>query len=77
MSRRKTGVNVKLEVPSGEANEQITLMMTSGKLPDLISMGSWETAVKKSCGKAIMSMRSMNWPISTIPTSSRSPETVR
>ncbi|MEK3714504.1 extracellular solute-binding protein [Paenibacillus sp. FSL R7-0333] len=43
----KTGVNVKLEVPSGEANEQVTLMMTSGKLPDLISMGSWETAVKK------------------------------
>lgn len=43
----KTGVNVKIEVPSGEANEQITLMMTSGKLPDLISMGSWETAVKK------------------------------
>lgn len=43
----KTGVNVKIEVPSGEANEQITLMMTSGKLPDIISMGSWETAVKK------------------------------
>lgn len=43
----KTGVNVKLEVPSGEANEQITLMMTSGKLPDLITMGSWENAVKK------------------------------
>jgi putative aldouronate transport system substrate-binding protein len=43
----KTGVNVKLEVPSGDANEQLTLMMTSGQLPDLISMGSWETAVKK------------------------------
>lgn len=43
----KTGVNVKIEVPSGEANEQITLMMTSGQLPDLISMGSWESAVKK------------------------------
>ncbi|WP_020617341.1 extracellular solute-binding protein [Paenibacillus daejeonensis] len=43
----KTGVNVKLEVPSGEPNEQITLMMTSGKLPDLISLGSWETAVTK------------------------------
>jgi ABC-type sugar transport system, periplasmic component len=43
----KTGVNIKLEVPSGEANEHITLMMTSGQLPDLISMGSWETAVKK------------------------------
>jgi len=43
----KTGVNIKLEVPSGEANEHITLMMTSGKLPDLITMGSWETAVKK------------------------------
>ncbi|MBO9600316.1 MAG: extracellular solute-binding protein [Cohnella sp.] len=43
----KTGVNVKIEVPSGDANEQLTLMMTSGKLPDLISMGSWETSVKK------------------------------
>lgn len=43
----KTGVNIKLEVPSGDANEQLTLMMTSGQLPDLISMGSWETAVKK------------------------------
>ncbi|OBZ08350.1 hypothetical protein A8L34_23845 [Bacillus sp. FJAT-27264] len=43
----KTGVNIKLEVPSGEANEHVTLMMTSGKLPDLISMGSWENAVKK------------------------------
>lgn len=43
----KTGVNITLEVPSGDANEHITLMMTSGKLPDLISMGSWETAVKK------------------------------
>ncbi|MBD2846358.1 extracellular solute-binding protein [Paenibacillus sp. IB182496] len=43
----KTGVSVKLEVPSGEANEQVTLMMTSGQLPDLISIGSWETAVKK------------------------------
>ncbi len=43
----KTGVNVKIEVPSGDANEQMTLMMTSGKLPDVISMGSWETAVKK------------------------------
>ncbi|MFF2889311.1 extracellular solute-binding protein [Paenibacillus sp. NPDC057967] len=43
----KTGVKVKLEVPSGEANEHITLMMTSGKLPDLITMGSWENAVKK------------------------------
>lgn len=44
---QKTGVNVKFEIPSGEANEQITLMMTSGKLPDLISLGSWESAVKK------------------------------
>ncbi|RJX37106.1 extracellular solute-binding protein [Paenibacillus pinisoli] len=43
----KTGVNIKLEVPSGEANEHITLMMTSGKLPDIITMGSWENAVKK------------------------------
>ncbi len=43
----KTGVNIKIEVPAGEANEAIGLMMTSGDLPDLISMGSWETNVKK------------------------------
>ena len=43
----KTGVNIKIEVPAGEANEAIGLMMTSGELPDLISMGSWETNVRK------------------------------
>ncbi len=43
----KTGINIQIEVPTGEANEAIGLMMTSGKFPDLISMGSWETNVKK------------------------------
>lgn len=43
----KTGFNINIEVPAGEANDAIGLMMTSGKLPDLISMGSWETNVKK------------------------------
>ncbi|UPK46924.1 extracellular solute-binding protein [Paenibacillus pabuli] len=43
----KTGVNIKFEVPSGEASEQIALMMTSGKLPDLITIGSWESAMNK------------------------------
>ncbi|MFE6074003.1 extracellular solute-binding protein [Paenibacillus sp. NPDC057886] len=43
----KTGVNIKFEVPSGEASEQIALMMTSGKLPDLMSIGSWESAINK------------------------------
>ncbi|KOY15354.1 extracellular solute-binding protein [Paenibacillus xylanivorans] len=43
----KTGVSVKFEVPSGEASEQITLMMTSGKLPDLMTIGSWESAINK------------------------------
>lgn len=41
----KTGVNIKLEVPSGEANEHITLRMTTSNLPDIITMGSWESAV--------------------------------
>jgi putative aldouronate transport system substrate-binding protein len=43
----KTGVQVKLEVPSGDANEYITLAMTTGQLPDIITLGSWENAVKK------------------------------
>ncbi|MCZ1267968.1 extracellular solute-binding protein [Paenibacillus tundrae] len=43
----KTGVNIKFEVPSGEASEQIALMMTSGKLPDLMTIGSWESAINK------------------------------
>lgn len=43
----KTGVHIKFEVPSGEASEQITLMMTSGKMPDLMTIGSWESAINK------------------------------
>ncbi|MFJ2043135.1 extracellular solute-binding protein [Paenibacillus taichungensis] len=43
----KTGVNIKFEVPSGEASEHIALMMTSGKLPDLMTIGSWESAINK------------------------------
>ncbi|WP_063565008.1 extracellular solute-binding protein [Paenibacillus sp. O199] len=43
----KTGVNIKFELPSGEASEQIALMMTSGKLPDLMTIGSWESAIHK------------------------------
>ncbi|OAX48760.1 extracellular solute-binding protein [Paenibacillus sp. AD87] len=43
----KTGVNIKFEVPSGEASEQIALMMTSGKLSDLMTIGSWESAINK------------------------------
>ncbi|MGX1830136.1 extracellular solute-binding protein [Paenibacillus taichungensis] len=43
----KTGVNIKFEIPSGEASEQIALMMSSGKLPDLMTIGSWESAINK------------------------------
>ncbi|MFB8374311.1 extracellular solute-binding protein [Paenibacillus taichungensis] len=43
----KTGVNIKFEIPSGEASEQIALMMASDKLPDLITIGSWESAINK------------------------------
>ncbi len=40
----KTGVNVEIVTPTGDVNEELSLMMISGDLPDLISLGSWESS---------------------------------
>lgn len=39
----KTGVDVELTTPTGDVSEALNLMMISGTLPDLITLGSWET----------------------------------
>ena len=39
----KTGVNINIVTPTGDVSEELNLMMISGTLPDLISLGSWET----------------------------------
>ncbi|PRA07728.1 ABC transporter substrate-binding protein [Paenibacillus sp. MYb63] len=44
---QKTGVNIEFEVPTGEPSEMLSRMLTTGSLPDLITIGSWESAVNK------------------------------
>ncbi|QOS78987.1 extracellular solute-binding protein [Paenibacillus sp. JNUCC31] len=44
---QKTGVNIEFVVPTGEPSEMLSRMLTSGSLPDLITIGSWESAVNK------------------------------
>lgn len=43
----KTGVNVEIVTPTGDVNEELSLLMISGELPDLISLGSWESSYSK------------------------------
>lgn len=44
----KTGVSIEFVVPSGDPNEALTLMMVGGgELPDILSVGFWETNYKK------------------------------
>lgn len=44
---KKTGVNVNFIVPAGNENEKLNTMIASGKLPDFITLGFWEDAIKK------------------------------
>lgn len=44
---QKTGVNIEFEVSTGEPSEILSRMLTTGSLPDLITIGSWESAVNK------------------------------
>ncbi|WP_339233840.1 extracellular solute-binding protein [Paenibacillus sp. FSL R5-0517] len=44
---QKTGVNIEFEVLTGEPNERLSRMLTTDHLPDLITIGSWESAVIK------------------------------
>ncbi|MFC3798657.1 ABC transporter substrate-binding protein [Cohnella sp. GCM10012308] len=44
---KKTGVNINFIVPAGNENEKMNTMIASGKLPDFITLGWYEDAVKK------------------------------
>lgn len=44
---KKTGVNIEFDVSTGEPSEMLSRMLTTGSLPDLITIGSWESAVNK------------------------------
>lgn len=43
---KKTGVNINFIVPAGNENEKLNAMIASGKLPDFITLGWYEDAVK-------------------------------
>lgn len=44
---KKTGVSLNLIVPAGNENEKLNTMIASGKLPDFLTLGWYEDAVKK------------------------------
>lgn len=44
---KKTGVNVNFIVPAGNENEKLNTLIASGKMPDFITLGYWEDAIKK------------------------------
>lgn len=44
---KKTGVNINFIVPAGNEQEKLNTMIASGQLPDFITLGWWEDAVKK------------------------------
>ena len=43
----KTGVSINYISPAGNEAEKMNTMIASGKLPDFITLGWWEDAVKK------------------------------
>lgn len=43
----KTGVSINFIVPAGNEQEKLNTMIASGQLPDFITLGWWEDAVKK------------------------------
>ncbi|MEZ0536446.1 extracellular solute-binding protein [Caldicellulosiruptoraceae bacterium PP1] len=44
---KKTGVKINFIVPAGNENEKLNVMIASNTLPDFITLGWWEDAVKK------------------------------
>jgi putative aldouronate transport system substrate-binding protein len=44
---KKTGVDINFIVPAGNENEKLNTLIASGKLPDFITLGFWEDAIKK------------------------------
>lgn len=43
----KTGVSIEFIVPSGDPNEKLSTLMASNSLPDMLSVGFWESNFKK------------------------------
>ena len=57
---KKTGVNINFIVPAGNENEKLNTMLASGKLPDFITLGWWEDAVKKMIeGKMVLPLNEL------------------
>jgi putative aldouronate transport system substrate-binding protein len=57
---KKTGVNINFIVPAGNENEKLNTMIASGKLPDFITLGWWEDAVKKMIeGKMVLPLNQL------------------
>lgn len=44
---KKTGVDINFIVPAGNENEKLNTLIASGSMPDFITLGFWEDAVKK------------------------------
>ncbi|NUU59429.1 extracellular solute-binding protein [Paenibacillus agri] len=44
---KKTGVDVNFIIPAGNENEKLNTMMASGSMPDFITLGWYEEAIKK------------------------------
>ncbi|UJF34954.1 type 2 periplasmic-binding domain-containing protein [Paenibacillus hexagrammi] len=57
---KKTGVNINFIVPAGNENEKLNTMIASGKLPDFITLGWYEDAVKKMIeGKMVLPLNEL------------------
>jgi putative aldouronate transport system substrate-binding protein len=57
---KKTGVKVNFIVPAGNENEKLNTMIASGKLPDFITLGWYEEAVKKMvAGKLVLPLNEL------------------
>ncbi|MFB5673810.1 ABC transporter substrate-binding protein [Paenibacillus terreus] len=57
---KKTGVNINFIVPAGNENEKLNTMIASGKLPDFITLGWTEDAVKKMIeGKMVLPLNEL------------------
>lgn len=57
---KKTGVNINFIVPAGNENEKLNTMIASGKLPDFITLGWYEDAVKKMVeGKLVLPLNEL------------------
>ena len=56
----KTGVSINFISPAGNETEKVNTMIASGKLPDFITLGWWEDAVKKMIeGKLVLPLNEL------------------